>query len=274
MARSRLVTVEPVLFMFMLAIFMDFPIQEQLIYKKICNSAYNNTICKHTELKKYKTEETYVQSHTSTWMLYIKIASTFPSMLAVIILGPCSDKIGRKFVMVLPLIGGCIGAAAMIVNAYYIHLHVSYMLIGSIISGFFGNFAMVLMAVFSYMADITTAKNRTLRVTILEAMVFVGGCLGEIVGGLMVDNVGFYVTFCVVLGVNAINLLYVVICIPEVYFPEKKSSFSDVICNCKDVANAVVIFAKKRAGKQQRMLVILLFSFFCSLIGKKQEIII
>ena len=49
LAMARLVTVEPVLFAFMFCIFLVFPLQEQLIYKKICDSKFNSTVCKNLE---------------------------------------------------------------------------------------------------------------------------------------------------------------------------------------------------------------------------------
>ena len=83
MARPRLVTVEPVLFLFMLSVFLITPLQEQLIYKKICRSKYNETVCKNLKTDaNFVKEESYVQKQTSNWSMYLKVTTTIPSMLA------------------------------------------------------------------------------------------------------------------------------------------------------------------------------------------------
>ncbi len=270
MAGSRLITVEPVLFGFMLCVFLAFPVQEQLVYKKLCNSNYNNTICDNIKVdKKLKHEENVVQSLTMKWMLYLNMASTFPSMLAATTIGPCSDKVGRKLFMILPLVGNAINAASMIANSYYDNWPVAYMLFGSIVSGFFGNFAMVLMAVFAYLSDITTEKSRTLRLTLLESMTFVGGCVGELISGVMVDHVGYYITFCLVLGILILTLLYVGLFLEESYFPDDKIAITEICSFSKfEFGSSMRFFSRKRENNQRARLLILLASFYFVLWGE------
>ena len=268
LAMARLVTVEPVLFAFMFCIFLVFPLQEQLIYKKICDSKFNSTVCKNLKTgKRYGKLESIVQKETSNWMLYTNMATTFPSMVAAMILGPCSDKVGRKYILLFPLIGGVIEGTALILNSYYMQWDVSAILVGVIISGFFGNYATILMAVFAYISDISAEKSRTLRVSLLESMVFIGGAFGELVGGLLVDNAGFFIAFSLACGVHVLNLLYVASILQESYKPPEKLQLKEAIFNWKNISNSVALFTKKRPNRLREKLILLLLAFLFTLMG-------
>ena len=270
---ARLVTVEPVLFGFMFCIFLIFPIEEQLIYKKICDSQYNQSVCSNIKTNKaYAHEESIVQKGTSTWMLYMSMATTFPSMFAAMILGPCSDKIGRKFALVLPLIGGIIDAVALILNSHYFDWPVSALLVGVMISGFFGNYATILMAVFAYISDVSGEKSRTLRVALLESMVFVGGCLGELVGGVLVDKAGYFITFSVTAGVHLCNLLYVACILQESYYPGVKLTVKEALVSCENTIKSLKIFLKSRPGNGRIKLLLVTIALFFTLMGEKKSL--
>ena len=262
---ARLVTVEPVLFAFMFCTFLLFPLQEQLIYKKICDSNFNQTECSNLNVN--KKAEAFVQKRTSSWMLYINMATTFPSMFAAMILGPCSDKIGRKYILMMPLIGGIIESAALILNSYYHQWDVSALLVGVTIAGFFGNYATILMGVFSYISDISVERSRTLRVSLLESMIFLGGAMGELIGGVLVDNAGFYVTFALACVVHALNLLYVAFLLQESRKPAEKLNITAAF-NLKNISNSIGLFVKRRPNRIREKLVILMIGFFAALMGE------
>eukprot|EP00794_Sanderia_malayensis_P020141 gene20141-22114_t len=269
MSRPNLVTVEPVLFTFMLCTFLSFPITEQLVYEKLCQVKYNSSVCDVIkENRHFKDQENIVQAATSKWMLYFNVALTLPSATAALAFGPMSDKVGRKFFMILPLIGNAIDAISMTLNAYFMQWNVAYMMFGVSVSGFFGSFAMVLMAVFAYMSDITTEKNRTLRLTILESMTFLGGCVGELIGGVMVDHVGYFKTYLVVFGLQTLNLLYVIFLVNESYISERKVISQESLASCcsrRQVIQAVKVFAQKRPNSKRKNLLLLLVAFFFGL---------
>ena len=97
------------------------------------------------------------------------------------------------------------------------------------------------MAVFAYISDISAEKSRTLRVSLLESMVFIGGAFGELVGGLLVDNAGFFIAFSLACGVHVLNLLYVASILQESYKPPEKLQLKEAIFNWKNISNSVCI---------------------------------
>ena len=215
-ADFRKITVEPVLFFYMLCVFMSFPLVQQLAFKKICHAKYDAETCKNLT----KSQEDVVHQETSKWILHQSIALMLPSIAASLILGSWSDKVGRKTVLILPSIGSVLLFTNYILNVAYFSLDVNYILIGVCISGFFGGFATTLLGVFSYISDITDKSQRTVRVAILESMIFLGGTVGNLIGGVLVEHQGFMAAFGLCLGLNVLVILYVSLILPESYFPE------------------------------------------------------
>lgn len=212
----RRVTVEPVLFFYMLCTIMSGPLVQQLAFNKICYDKYNSETCKNLT----KSQEDFVHEKTSKWILYQSVALMVPSIAASLILGSWSDKVGRKTVLILPSVGSVLLYINYMLNVGYFSLDVNYILIGVCISGFFGGFATTLLAVFSYISDITDKSQRTLRVAILESMIFLGGTVGNLIGGVLVEHRGFMAAFGLCLGLSVTVILYVSFILPESYFPE------------------------------------------------------
>jgi len=51
-------------------------------------------------------------------------------------------------------------------------------------------------------------------------MVFLGGTVGNFIGGVLVDNGGFIPAFGLCLALNVLIILYVSLLLPESYFPQ------------------------------------------------------
>ena len=265
---ARVVTVEPVLFAYMFCTFMSFPIQQQLIYRKVCHSHYSSSLCGSIDNNRmFRKEEKLVQGETSEWMLYQSLCITLPSAVTTLLFGSWSDRVGRKYIMILPLIGGALESAGMVANAYYFKASVPFIFIGNSLAGLFGSYATVLLSVFAYMSDITVKEKRTLRIGILEAMTFLGGFLGEFIGGVLLDHSGFVATYSLTLSIQSLTLLYILCLLPESFFPAEKLRFKES-CTSEHFVHAGHVLAKKRANKQRSSLLLLLAIFIIQIVGK------
>lgn len=213
LSQLRKITVEPVLLFYMLCFFMSFPLLQQLAFKKICLGKYGHETCKNLT----KSQEDFVQGHTSKWILYQSISLTVPSVCSSLIFGSWSDKVGRKLFLVLPSVGGALLYVNHMLNSAFMSLDVNFLLIGVFISGLFGGFATTLLGVFSYISDITDKSERTLRIAVLESMIFLGATIGHLISGVLVDHGGFMVAFGLCLAVSVFVLIYVYFVLPESY---------------------------------------------------------
>ena len=79
------VTVEPVLFFYMLATFMQYSVFQDLVYKKTCLDNFNKTVCQN--LNNITEALDLVQEQSSHWILGSTIALTIPSIIVANLLG-------------------------------------------------------------------------------------------------------------------------------------------------------------------------------------------
>ena len=245
------------------------PLKDQLIYKKVCLNRYNSSTCELIDTGHFQYQQNVVQKETATWLLYGSICNTLPAIFSTLILGAWSDRVGRKVVILFPLIGNTLDGVSMAVNAYYEKAPVPYIFIGTVASALFGGFTALLLAVFAYIADIT-GENRTLRITILESMIFISGTFGELISGVLVQKWGYFITYLLVVGVFVLTIFYSAFILQESYFPSKLSSSSGSRKNCAHLfRKSISVLTRKRPNDQRRSIWILFLIFFFPAIGKK-----
>ena len=257
----RKITVEPVLFFSMVCTLMSAQIVQQLAFKKICYDKYDAETCKNLT----KSQEDFVHEKTSKWILYESVASAVPSITASLILGSWSDKVGRKTVLILPSVGSVLLYINYMLNVWYFSLDVNFILIGVCISGFFGGFATTLLGVFSYISDISDKSQRTLRFAILETMIYLGGTVGNLVGGVLVEyqDQGFMSAFGFCLGLSVIVILYVSLILPESYIPERDQEGNWALVAVHNPLKASFrVLTKQRPQHQRLILLMTLFGTF------------
>ncbi|XP_053562179.1 proton-coupled folate transporter isoform X2 [Bombina bombina] len=211
------VTVEPVLFLSMFAMALQGPLVTQYLWDRLSEDmGYNGTRdrgCtnhsgRHDPLQKE------LETLTSHWSLYINLGGFLVGLFSVMLLGPWSDRVGRRPVLILPVIGLALQAAIYLIVMYQ-QLHVGYFLLGRIISGITGDFNMVLAACFAYIADISSRQSRTFRVAILEACLGIAGMVASIIGGNWRKAQGYINPFWLVFAVNIVTAIYVFFCVQE-----------------------------------------------------------
>ena len=79
------VTVEPVLFFYMLATFMQYSVFQDLVYRKTCENNFNATVCDN--LNDNSAALDVVQQRASHWILGSTLALTIPSIIVAGFLG-------------------------------------------------------------------------------------------------------------------------------------------------------------------------------------------
>lgn len=91
-----------------------------------------------------------------------------PALVSTILLGSWGDKVGRKIPILISSFGITIFVGCyLLVVIFSLPLH--FLFVGHVLSGILGNYGNILGCAFSYLSDITTPKQRTLRIAILEA---------------------------------------------------------------------------------------------------------
>ncbi|KAJ8288653.1 hypothetical protein COCON_G00013120 [Conger conger] len=206
--------VEPVLFFFMTSTFIVFPAFQQLVIAKVCNEMFptNTTVCDNPRRLNGNAE---IQRRSSFIILAYSGTLSLVSIPPALMLGSWSDQGGRRLGMVLPsllaLVGNCIFIAMAVVESASVYWCVAV----ALVTGISGSHVSVFLSCFSYVADVADASSRTRRLALAESMVFIGGTVGFLFSGYLLQNYKFLVTFSVCGTFHLISILYVLLCLPS-----------------------------------------------------------
>ena len=224
--RRKMITVEPVMFLYMFGLYLLTFVSQQYIFNRFGREKYDKianytgpfdfciTTKKLDKLANGTGDE--VETDTSILSLIIGITGQLPAIIAALLYGPISDKVGRKPIIIIIASFACITGIFGIFIVDY-DLHVYYMIPLWTINGLAGSFPGIIVATYSYIADISSNKWLTVRIGILEAMIFIGGSISLAISGVWLKETGckFLNLMFLYLACNVGILLYTVFILPE-----------------------------------------------------------
>ena len=224
--KSKIVTVEPVLFLYMFTLYLYLIIFELYVFNRYgkeaehLNATVNKTdFCLKIEVLENITGNStgkVIQTKTAILNSIIGTVGKLPSIVASLLLGPLSDRYGRKPTFIIIIIGTMLDACiSIVIISTNLNLHV--FILGSILRGATGGVPGILTASYSYIADISSRKWLTFRLGALEASSFIAGTLSLVTGGLLVQytHCDFRAAAYTVLGCLVLALAYVIIVLPR-----------------------------------------------------------
>ena len=211
---------EPIMFVYALYVGSIFPLMDQFVRAQISskynssgghNSSHILSVCSRNS-SRHRNDE--VDAESSRWMLYTNAAALLPGVVSLWMLGPYSDKQGRKVAIIVPQLGSllrCISVLAVI----YFELPLYVILIGAFIEGASGGLFMVVSAGFSYVADITNHENRSFRITVLDSCISLGITVSQIAAGYLIATVGYLYPFLILTVIILLDLVVAAFFLPE-----------------------------------------------------------
>uniref|UniRef100_A0A8C0UAY1 Proton-coupled folate transporter n=1 Tax=Cyanistes caeruleus TaxID=156563 RepID=A0A8C0UAY1_CYACU len=156
-------------------------------------------------LRRFPLQE--VEALVSHWNLYINLGGFFVSLFSVTLFGSWSDSVGRRPALILPAAGMALQTAIYLL-VMYLELHVAFFLLGRILSGLTGDYNLILASCFSYVADTSERRARTVRVAILEACLGTAGMVASIGGGQWRKAQGYINPFWLAFAASLAATLY------------------------------------------------------------------
>jgi len=216
--RRRIFGVEAVISLHAFSIGLHQVIRSNLMIDKVCSVdlQYSGEVCAH--IQEHREEQVEVQQRVTLLNLYISYISTGPCILMPLLLGPWSDRHGRKPVMVVPVLGHIVAELAYIANVYFWSLPSCYLLLCCLYS-LGGGTTTLLMGVYSMLADTTQAAARTTRVSILDVTIILGWTLGNFLSAIVYQHFGYYGTFGLTIGCQ-LGVVCLVLMLPESQTPQ------------------------------------------------------
>ncbi|XP_060686811.1 proton-coupled folate transporter isoform X3 [Hemiscyllium ocellatum] len=258
-----IITVEPVIFLYLASTFLNAFALQRLVLMKICEDLYNKEdMCRNLSL--HPEESLVTQSKAAYVLLLYTAVLTILSIPPSILLGAWSDQAGRKLGMILPSIGSSLGGAVLIVMVQVKQMSVYWCVFASALIGIFGNYVAIFLSVFSYVADITTDGNRTMRIGIVQSMIYIGGTVGYLLSGWLLQNYTFTHVFGVYCGCQVISIFYVLLWLRESN-PAERVQIA-VTANDRVLKKSIFLYASrtwetfsKARGGQDRLKLYLIF---------------
>ncbi|KAJ8371936.1 hypothetical protein AAFF_G00298480 [Aldrovandia affinis] len=207
---QRIFTVEPVVFFFMTGTFILTPASQQLVIVKVCVELYGNaSLCSDPQRSDAYAE---IQRGASHILLAYAGTLSLVSIPPAILLGSWSDRAGRKLGMALPSLLSLVTGGVLIAMVLVKDASPYWVVAAALATGVSGGYVSVFLSCFSYVADVTDAGSRTLRMALVEAMVFLGGMVGFLLGGaLLQQRSGFLAAFGAYCACHVLSLLYVLL---------------------------------------------------------------
>lgn len=114
-------------------------------------------------------------------------------------------------------------------------------------AGLSGYYPTVVLTILAYVADTTKPDSRALRLGILEAIALVCGTGVYCGSGVWIKYYGYESVYLVILTLHLLNLVYVVIFLPESLPQELKQNTS--VISCDAVKSIWIVYTKKRLGR-------------------------
>ena len=101
-----------------------------------------------------------------------------PPIIFALFIGPWSDRFGRKFLIIFPIIGYILFDIWFLINVtFYDHFVVEFLML-EVIQYWFGGYMCLFLGLYSYVSDISEQKTRTVRIALLDFVFFSGMAIG------------------------------------------------------------------------------------------------
>ena len=221
----RLLTVEPVFLLFCLGWMLHRSVLKQHVFNwysreqssdQLNNTAlYNISTSTHWPMLMQNTSRnvtlTSAVDKTRHFMISRGAASLLPAVLSTLFFGSLSDKIGYKPIILLSALFGSMTAFVEIL-AIHMNWSLHVFLVFSALSAVGGSLPLMRTVVFSYVANSSSVRWRTLRFGFLELMVFVGAATNLLTSSVWVQNTEFKFVYLllVTIGTNVAMAFYAI----------------------------------------------------------------
>lgn len=270
------ITVEPILWCYCIPSAISAIAVAQLYLEKACRAGfdYDDEICDgllihhFQNLTQYEQETQKLVSEVNAWKQPL---ATFLPALIILFVGSWSDRRGlRKPCMLIPMIGEFINSIWLLVSTYFmkdISIHITGLIEG-LCTSFSGGLSVMLMGIFSYLGDITSEEDRTLRIGIASISVTVGFLIGGAISGYLFELIGYFGIFCLSAVLYAIGILYGHFWVKEsqIKVEPRKTNFCVDFFDPRHVIDTIKVCFKKRTD-YGRLKIFLLLAIFLIALG-------
>ena len=279
---------EPFIFLFIFSYSVHTTVLPQLTVSKICHEHYNSTVCSSLKLGKFSKQEQVVFAKAAMWNMVLFGLIFVPGLIGILPFGALSDLLSKRKLLLLPATTYGLQSIVYILCALY-SKHVSTLIFGAILTGFYGDIQGGIVLSNAYMADVTEKnEDRTFRLVVIEGLTQFGLACGSFTSGIMLQKFGFQYAFALSLTASTLNIIYVIFFLPRSHEVEgydqlvhdtqqHSTSLEQATFLFKETLYKVVIFIKKYFGSMSGLrvsLTVVAAFFLCAAVQGEVAILV
>ncbi|XP_072376203.1 probable peptidoglycan muropeptide transporter SLC46 [Diabrotica undecimpunctata] len=164
-------------------------------------------------------------------MVHNTINNIFPVFVCMYV-GTWSDKFGRKPFLLLTISGIILSNISSTLIVYFKNASTWWFIVSGLPSLISGGFASQFIVISAYLIDVSTEKDRAVRLSAFEMIMGASSFVGNLVSARILYATSYEAIFMIAVGLQIISLLYTIFFIPESVKAEKKlkqiPSFKDI----------------------------------------------
>lgn len=261
------ITVEPVELLYVLMFTTSNVVRDNLFLDKVCmldmqfpqEACYNLT---HGLPVDSNVRDT-VQKRVTDLEVIDGILVAIPALVFSLFVGAWSDSKGRKAVLIMPFVGNIMSFVFYIVNYYWFYQIASIHLLWGSVAGLTGGYVCLNIGLYGYVTDVTSAENRTMRLSILNGVFSAGYVIGTMLGGKIFKHFrSFYANFGISIAFGILGMLYAVFFVKEsVVKSEETNGSARGFFSLSNVKDSLGTAFKLRPNHGRARIVVLIVNF-------------
>ncbi|KOX73402.1 Proton-coupled folate transporter, partial [Melipona quadrifasciata] len=184
------ISVEPTMWLYMMAYMITSVVEQAFFVYKACrvDHGYSEEIC--SNLTDNETIKTEVQVTVSSFHQWNNIAGHVVPIILALFFGNWSDRRGRKLPLIIGLLGKFIYSFMVVINSLIDTWNLNTIVYSaSLPMGMLGGDVAIFGSCFAYISDISSVKQRTIRITILDVVYLSTMPTGVALGSYLFTNV-------------------------------------------------------------------------------------
>lgn len=218
------VSIEPFIFLYIIGVSLpSIPVENLLIYKVCRYTHFNDTVCQNLlNDKRYLFDKIIVQESLADWKIYIEVMTAAPMLFLAVVVGPWSDKFGRKPPLLVPIVGRIVSGIGILANVYYMQASVVCLILSFLPSALLGS-NLVFGIAYSYISDVSKPQSRTVRLAVISFLFSLGESLALITGTKVYESYGIHSTLIASLTCLILSLFVGLFTVKETIFSAASS---------------------------------------------------
>ncbi|GBP07923.1 hypothetical protein EVAR_78077_1 [Eumeta japonica] len=259
-------TMEIPLFMLMFGVHLSGNVMMNILLYRTCLHVLNypDSQCSELLYPGERSNETMeleaeVQQYLSMVTMMHSVSGAIVPTILSLFLGAWSDKYGRKPLIMWPLLGMSLTSYLLVGFAALNGLGPWWYLLTVIPFTFSGGYSALFTGSFCYMADISTEKDRSFRISLMEAGLLFGNVIGTLASPYLVRVLGNVPLLIVVASAYTLAYVYVLFWIKESVKKATQGSMRSLF-DFSLIRDLVRTCVKKRPNKRRKILFLLTLS--------------